>query len=93
MLSHCANPRCARPFLRLGQGKLFLVETESVTNSGSENDPIRHGPRHIERYWLCESCAKVSTLVPDRQQGVLLMPIHPSGGTNPPPTNRYTRSA
>ena len=33
MLSHCANSRCSRPFLRLRQGKLFLVETEFVAKS------------------------------------------------------------
>jgi len=30
MLSRCANSQCSRPFLRLRQGKLFLVETECV---------------------------------------------------------------
>lgn len=29
MLSHCANPQCSTPFVRLREGKLFLVETES----------------------------------------------------------------
>jgi hypothetical protein len=29
MLSHCANPLCSTPFVRLREGKLFLVETES----------------------------------------------------------------
>jgi hypothetical protein len=29
MLSHCANPLCGTPFVRLREGKLFLVETES----------------------------------------------------------------
>jgi hypothetical protein len=29
MLSHCANPLCSTPFVRLREGKLFLLETES----------------------------------------------------------------
>ncbi len=29
MLSHCANPLCCTPFVRLREGKLFLLETES----------------------------------------------------------------
>lgn len=39
MLSHCANSQCLRPFLRLGQGKLFLVETECVAKSGGLRSP------------------------------------------------------
>lgn len=92
MLSHCANPQCGKPFLRLGQGKLFLVETQSFLASGAEDHSARHGPRHVERYWLCERCAEVSTLVPDRHQGVLLMPI-PSGTTNASGASRYNKSA
>jgi len=76
MLSHCANPQCARPFLRLGEGRLFQVETSSVAKVGDLTAPVfgnpRHPPRRVERFWLCEQCAKLWTLVHDRTQGVVL---------------------
>lgn len=31
ILSKCANPQCRKPFLRLCDGKLFLVETDRTT--------------------------------------------------------------
>ncbi len=78
MLSHCANSRCSRPFLRLRQGKLFLVETEFVARSRELTAPssprTRLQPRRVERYWLCDECAAVWTLVHDRKQGIVLMP-------------------
>jgi hypothetical protein len=79
MLSHCANSRCSRPFLRLRQGKLFLVETESVAKSRELTAPCaprtRPQPRRVERYWLCDECAAVWTLVHDRKQGIVLVPL------------------
>jgi len=79
MLSRCANSRCSRPFLRLRQGKLFLVESELVVNSRELTAPssprMRVQPRRVERYWLCDECAAVWTLVHDRKQGIVLMPL------------------
>jgi hypothetical protein len=85
MLSHCANSRCAKPFLRLRQGKLFLVETECVVNSGertaSYSSRMRHRPRRVDRYWLCDQCAELWTLVHDRHQGIVLVPLlRPTAG-------------
>jgi hypothetical protein len=79
MLSHCANPQCAKPFLRLRQGKLFLVETEYVAPLGdlpvSSSSPTRLLSRRVDRYWLCDQCANVWTLVHDLNQGIVLMPL------------------
>jgi hypothetical protein len=80
MLSHCANPQCSRPFLRLRQGKLFMVETENLTETGDATPPassskIRHRPRSVERYWLCPQCAQVLTLAHDRNSGIALVPL------------------
>jgi hypothetical protein len=79
MLSHCANPQCARPFLRLGEGRLFQVETGSVAIAGNTRAPVpaqhRQPPRGVERFWLCDQCARVWTLVHDRNQGVALLPL------------------
>jgi hypothetical protein len=78
MLSHCANSRCLMPFLRLRQGKLFLVETECAAKSAELTPPsspnMRQRPRRVERYWLCDQCAEVWTLVHDQQQGIVLVP-------------------
>lgn len=74
MLSQCANPNCAKPFLRLREGKLFLVETERLTKTGESSGPpfvrARQQPRYVEHYWLCDECASQWTLVYDRNHGV-----------------------
>jgi|SRR5580658_3169038 hypothetical protein len=79
MLSHCANSQCARPFLRLRQGKLFLVETECVAKSGEltrlSSPHTRQRARRVERYWLCDQCAEAWTLVQDRTLGIVLVPL------------------
>ena len=79
MLSHCANPQCSRPFLRLRQGKLFLVETDSTTKSGEAKAPapaqMRLRPRQVDRYWLCDQCAEAWTLVQERNLGIVLVPL------------------
>ena len=95
MLSHCANSQCLKPFLRLGQGKLFLVETSSVAKSeGMTPSPrMRQPPRRLERYWLCDQCAAVWTLVHDRQKGIALLPLQPPVGSNVVATKVYRETA
>jgi hypothetical protein len=39
MLSQCANEQCAKPFLKLREGKLFLVETDRVPKAGESISP------------------------------------------------------
>jgi hypothetical protein len=77
MLSHCANPQCSKPFLRLREGKLFVVETRPARSRESEASPFMpERPRsRMERYWLCEECAAVWTLVHDPERGVRLAPL------------------
>jgi hypothetical protein len=62
MLSKCANPSCAAPFLYFHSGKLFRVERRrpvpQVEPSMSDPKPVRS----IEYYWLCETCAGRLTL-------------------------------
>jgi hypothetical protein len=79
MLSHCANQQCLKPFLRLRQGKLFLVEAECVAKPGeptaSPSAQMRPQPRRVERYWLCDQCAEVWTLVHEWSRGIVLVPL------------------
>jgi hypothetical protein len=72
-------PNACKPFLRLREGKLFLVETGRPEKWGhSKADGVFHArtvqPR-IERFWLCDECASHWTLVHDREQGILLAPL------------------
>ena len=78
MLSHCANSQCSKPFLRLREGKLFLVETGRPKPGEPESPPFlqaRQVHRRVERYWLCDQCAAVWTLIHDREQGIRLTPL------------------
>ncbi len=86
MLSRCANSECSKPFLRLREGKLFLVETERLKKPGEPAVPpfirARRQPRHVEHYWLCDSCAGQWTLVYDQHCGIALTAL-PCPVTNP----------
>ena len=79
MLSQCANEKCGKPFLRLREGKLFLVETERVAKPGEPTVPpfvrARQAQRQVEHYWLCNECAAKWTLVYDRERGIALAPL------------------
>jgi hypothetical protein len=79
MLSRCANSECSKPFLRLREGKLFLVETERVKKPGEAAAPpfvrARRHPRQVEHFWLCDACAAHWTLVYDQHQGISLTPL------------------
>ncbi len=79
MLSRCANKQCCKPFLKLRDGKLFLVETERVRKPGESVSPpfvrARQHQRSVEHYWLCDDCATQWTLVYDRENGIALAPL------------------
>lgn len=82
MLSRCANSQCGKPFLKLREGKLFLVETDRVAKPGESVAPpfvrARQPQRCVEHYWLCDECASLWTLVYDRERGVALTPLRRS---------------
>jgi hypothetical protein len=79
MLSRCANSQCSKPFLKLREGKLFLVETERLNKPGEAAAPpfvrARQLQRQVEHYWLCDECAAQWTLVYDRDRGIALAPL------------------
>lgn len=75
MLHKCANPACLRPFRKLSQGKLFLVEAEARERLGRRRANRGGQPSHrIEYYWLCDQCAFVLTLSYEEGQGVIAVP-------------------
>jgi hypothetical protein len=76
MLSQCVNPQCSKPFLKLREGKLFLVETEFAGKSAEGPATCgRKQPRRVEHFWLCNDCAGQWTLIDDREQGIRLAPL------------------
>jgi len=79
MLSRCANPNCCKPFLKLREGRLFLVETERLIRPGESVPPpfvrARQKRRHVEHFWLCDACAALYTLVYEKERGVALVPL------------------
>jgi hypothetical protein len=79
MLSRCANVQCSKPFLRLREGKLFLVETDRLAKPGESPGPpfvrARRKQRQVEHFWLCEDCAVQYSLVYDRDRGVALVAL------------------
>jgi hypothetical protein len=79
MLSQCANGQCAKPFLKLRDGKLFLVETKRSPEAGEAVAPpfirARQQQRLIEHFWLCDDCATRWTLIFDLERGIQLVPL------------------
>jgi len=79
MLSQCANVQCSKPFLRLREGKLFVVETDRMAKPGEASSPAfvrrRGAPRQVEYYWLCDDCAHRWTLIYELDRGVALVPL------------------
>lgn len=74
MLSRCANSRCSKPFLRLGEGRLFLVDTQCGVKSGIPTAPALRRPRRsVQYFWLCDRCASTWTLIQNGTQGVELV--------------------
>ena len=93
MLSRCANDRCGKPFLKLREGKLFLVETGQVTKPGTSVPPFvraRKQQRAVEHYWLCDGCAAHWTLVYDRERGIALAPLRRPASAAPTAANSQT---
>jgi len=71
MVSKCANPACLARFHYLHQGRIFNLETDTVSS-----DTKSSGTRRIEHFWLCERCAQTLTVV--IENGVVsTRPLHP----------------
>lgn len=76
MLHKCANPDCVRPFRRLAEGKLFLIEIAGACPSGRTAARWDGQTLHrVEHFWLCEQCASVLTLSFDKGRGLMTVPL------------------
>lgn len=53
MVSHCANPKCAKPLHYLREGRIFVFDVAS-----GEADRQGKRSRRMEHYWLCGVCAQ-----------------------------------
>ncbi len=70
MLSKCANPACLARLHYLRKGRIFKIETGTVSSKGKGSSN-----RRIEYFWLCERCAQTLTVVLD--DGVVTTrPLH-----------------
>ena len=70
MLSKCANPVCLSRFHYLHEGRIFKIETSTVT-SGSTHAPSRR----TECFWLCARCVQSLEVV--LENGVAITrPLH-----------------
>jgi hypothetical protein len=84
VLHKCANPSCENAFLKLTQGKLFLVETDPAYAQGLSIVSKKSSPRRIEHYWLCDSCAPLMTLAFEHGRGIVAVPLNASPQKLPP---------
>ena len=70
MLSKCANPVCLSRFHYLHEGRIFKIETSTVT-SGSTHAPSRR----TEYFWLCACCVQSLEVVVENGV-VTTRPLH-----------------
>src|SRR3954452_24796523 len=75
MLSQCANSNCGKRFLKLREGKLFLVQIQNASRSGKPASARNRQQHAVEYYWLCDECALQWTLMTDAASGIVLSPL------------------
>ena len=57
MVSHCANPKCAKPLHYLGDGRVFVFDVpDTIGAAGAKR------MRHIEHFWLCGTCSQTMAM-------------------------------
>ena len=65
MVSHCANPKCAKPLHYLREGRIFVFDVKA--------EEAGKNARHMEHYWLCGECSQ--TLAMEQSpEGVRVVP-------------------
>ncbi|MGA8531928.1 MAG: hypothetical protein WB622_19555 [Acidobacteriaceae bacterium] len=57
MVSHCANPKCAKPLHYLREGRIFVFDMP-----GTSTDKDGKRSRRMEHFWLCGSCSQAMVM-------------------------------
>jgi hypothetical protein len=57
MVSHCANPKCAKPLHYLREGRIFVFDV-----AAGEADRNGKRSRQMEHYWLCGVCSQTMAM-------------------------------
>jgi hypothetical protein len=57
MVSHCANPKCAKPLHYLREGRIFVFDVP-----GKDTDSNGKRGRRMEHFWLCGSCSQTMAM-------------------------------
>jgi hypothetical protein len=70
MVQKCANPACSSQFRSLRKGRVFVKGVESNAD-GSNKSRIRH----LEYFWLCDSCCRSMTVIVEKGDGVRVAPL------------------
>jgi hypothetical protein len=67
MLAKCSNPSCSARFLRLGNGRLFILEADPPRQT-DKSEPT-------EYFWLCDHCSATMTLRLAEDERVVAVPL------------------
>jgi len=57
MVSHCSNPKCAKPLHYLREGRIFVFDV-----AAGDTDRFGKRSRRMEHYWLCGECSKTMAM-------------------------------
>ena len=68
MVSHCANPKCAKPLHYLREGRIVVFDV-----AAGEADKNGKRSRRMEHYWLCGECSKTFEME-QSSEGVRVVP-------------------
>jgi len=94
VLSKCANPACSAVFRFLHQGRIFSLVRRPRSQSEPPPTSWEDGPSSaVERYWLCDRCARVMTVICERGAVVVkalpgVAPVAPQRQRPLPPGER-----
>ncbi len=72
MVNSCANPDCHKTLRYLREGVVYLFSQTKHAHSGASD--AADAAQRMEHFWLCGSCAAVSTLKTDSKGHVQLTP-------------------
>jgi len=89
MLHKCANPDCKNPFLKLSEGKLFLVESGGSRDADrAPSEWERRNVRRVEYFWLCNQCSLLVTLAFEKERGMVTVPLPEEMRRRPAPVSQ-----